>query len=71
MYYPCFIYSIPKEVSTRRNFGFLVIPGLNEMANMERLHPEPISPDPEIASQHHRLIIRYEGSIGCPTIKAK
>jgi hypothetical protein len=26
----------PREVPTRRCFGFLVIPGLKEIANMER-----------------------------------
>jgi hypothetical protein len=36
-----------------RNFGFLVIPGLNEIFNMERYHSKPISPDPEVASQLH------------------
>jgi hypothetical protein len=36
MYLPCFIYSNPREVSARRCFGFLVILGLKEIANMER-----------------------------------
>jgi hypothetical protein len=36
MYFPCFIKSNPREVSARRCFGFVVIPGLKEIANMER-----------------------------------
>jgi hypothetical protein len=36
MHLPSFIYSNPREVSGRRCFGFLVIPGLKEIANMER-----------------------------------
>jgi hypothetical protein len=36
IYSPCFIYSNPREVLGRRCFGFLVIPGLKEIANMER-----------------------------------
>jgi hypothetical protein len=36
MFLPCFIYSNPREVPGRRCFGFLVIPGLQEIANMER-----------------------------------
>jgi hypothetical protein len=35
-YLPCFIYSNPREVPGRRCFGFLVIPDLKEIANMER-----------------------------------
>jgi hypothetical protein len=38
---------------------------------MERQHPEQMSPDPDVASQHHRLIKRCEGLIDCPTIKAE
>jgi hypothetical protein len=38
------------EVPGRRCFGFLVIPDLEEIANMERLHPEPISPEPDVAT---------------------
>jgi hypothetical protein len=41
------------------------------MTNIERYHPDPISPDPDVASQHHQLIIRYEGSIGCLAINAE
>jgi hypothetical protein len=55
---PCFIYSNSREVPARRRSGFLVIPDLEEIANMERYHPEPISLEPDVASQHHRLIIR-------------
>jgi hypothetical protein len=36
MYFPCFIYSNPREVPTRRCSGFLGIPDLKEIANMER-----------------------------------
>jgi hypothetical protein len=36
MYLPCFIYSNPREVPPRRCSGFLVIPDLKEIANMER-----------------------------------
>jgi hypothetical protein len=36
MYLPFFIYSNPREVPARRWFGFLVIPGFKEIANMER-----------------------------------
>jgi hypothetical protein len=36
MYLPCFICSYPREVPSRKCFGFLVIPGLIEIANMER-----------------------------------
>jgi hypothetical protein len=36
MYLPFFIYSNPREVPSRRCFGLLVIPGLKEIANMER-----------------------------------
>jgi hypothetical protein len=35
-YLTCFIYSNLREVLGRRCFGFLVIPGLKEIANMER-----------------------------------
>jgi hypothetical protein len=52
------MYSNPREVPGRRCSGFLGIPGLIEMANMEREHPKPISPDPDVASQHHWLIMR-------------
>jgi hypothetical protein len=58
IYLPCFIYSNPREVPGRRCSGFLVIPGLKEIASMERLHPEPISLEPDVASQHHRLLMR-------------
>jgi hypothetical protein len=57
MYFPCYIYSNPREVPARRCSGFLVILDLKEIANMERYHPEPISPEPDVASQHHWLII--------------
>jgi hypothetical protein len=36
MYLPRFIYSNPREVPGKRCFGFLRIPGLKEIANMER-----------------------------------
>jgi hypothetical protein len=36
IYLPCFIYSNIRKVPARRCFGFLVIPGLKEIANMER-----------------------------------
>jgi hypothetical protein len=36
MYFPCFKYSNPREVPDKRCSGFLEIPGLREMANMER-----------------------------------
>jgi hypothetical protein len=36
MYFPSFIYSNPREVLARRCSRFLVIPGLKEIANMER-----------------------------------
>jgi hypothetical protein len=36
MYLPCFIYLYPREVLARRCSGFLGIPGLKEIANMER-----------------------------------
>jgi hypothetical protein len=36
IYFPFFIYSNPREVPGRRFFGFLVTPGLKEIANMER-----------------------------------
>jgi hypothetical protein len=36
MYLPFFIYSNPREVPGRRCFGFIVIPGFKEIANMER-----------------------------------
>jgi hypothetical protein len=36
MYFPCFKYSNPREVPGKRCSGFLEIPGLKEMANMER-----------------------------------
>jgi hypothetical protein len=70
IYFPCFKYSNPREVLGKRCSGFLENPALKKMANMERLHPEPISPHPDVVSQHHWLIIRYEGSIGCLAIKA-
>jgi hypothetical protein len=44
-------------------FAFINIPGKSEMLQ--------ISPDPDVASQHYRLIIRYEGSIGYLAIKAE
>jgi hypothetical protein len=53
-----FIYSNLREVPARRCSGFLGIAGLKELANMERQHPEPISLEPDVASQHHWLIIR-------------
>jgi hypothetical protein len=36
IYFSFFIYSNPREVPGRRCFGFLVIPGFKEIANMER-----------------------------------
>jgi hypothetical protein len=36
MYFPYFKYSNPREVPGRRCSGFLEIPGLKEMTNMER-----------------------------------
>jgi hypothetical protein len=40
---------IPREVPGRWWFGFLVIPGFKEIANMERQHPDPISPELDVA----------------------
>jgi hypothetical protein len=34
--FPCFKYSNPREVPGKRCSGFLGIPGIKEMANMER-----------------------------------
>jgi hypothetical protein len=36
MYLSSFIHSNPREVPPRRCSGFLVIPGLKEIANLER-----------------------------------
>jgi hypothetical protein len=36
IYFPCFKYSNLREVLGRRCLGFLGIPSLKEMANMER-----------------------------------
>jgi hypothetical protein len=36
IYFPCFNYSNPIEVPGKRCSGFLGIPGLKDMANMER-----------------------------------
>jgi hypothetical protein len=36
MHLPSFKYSNPREVLARRCFGFLVIPDLKGIANMER-----------------------------------
>jgi hypothetical protein len=36
IYFPCFKYSNSRGVPGRRYSGFLVIPGLKEMANIER-----------------------------------
>jgi hypothetical protein len=58
MYLHSFIYSNLREVPARRCSGFLGIAGLKELANMERQHPEPISLEPDVTSQHHWLIIR-------------
>jgi hypothetical protein len=41
---------IPREVPGRRWFGFLVIPGFQEIANIERQHPEPISLELDVAN---------------------
>jgi hypothetical protein len=36
MFFPCFMYSYPRDVTGRICSGFHGIPGLKEMANMER-----------------------------------
>jgi hypothetical protein len=69
IYLPCRKYSMLREVPRKRCSGFLAIPDCREMANIESYHPEPICPAPDVASQHQRLIIRYEGSIGCLAIR--